>query len=80
MVAGKSSYTPPTPAVEENKTSPSYLLKRVMKEKAVSFDSIKKKLVREKFEGLEKISSVDDIPKFKMFELIERIKSIKPSK
>ena len=77
LVAGKSSHAPPSSADEENKTSPSYLLKKVMKEKAVSFDSVKKKLVREKFEGLEKISSVDDIPKHKMFELIERIKAIK---
>tara|TARA_Y100001934_G_C12367577_1_gene784392 strand:+ start:1416 stop:2126 length:711 start_codon:yes stop_codon:yes gene_type:complete len=77
MVAGKSSYTPPTPAVEENQTSPSYLLKKVMKEKSITFESVKKKLVKEKFEGLEKIKGVDDIPKFKMFELIERIKTIK---
>lgn len=80
LVAGKSSYVPPTLAVEENQTSPSYLLKKVMKEKAVSFDSIKKKLVKEQFEGLDKISKLDDIPKFKMFELIERIKSIKAAK
>jgi hypothetical protein len=75
MVAGKSTYAPPEE--EENKTSPGYLLKKIMKEKGVGFESVKKKLTKEKFEGLDKIASVDDIPKFKMFELIERIKTIK---
>jgi hypothetical protein len=75
MVAGKSSYAPPEE--EKNNTSPGFLLKKIMKEKAVTFDSVKKKLAKESFEGLEKIESVEDIPKHKMFELIERIKTIK---
>ena len=77
MVAGKSTYSPPEKEEEKNKTSPSYLLKKIMAEKGVGFDSVKKKLEKEKFEGLSKISSIEDIPKFKMFELIERIKTIK---
>ena len=77
MVAGKSTYSPSEKEEEKNKTSPSFLLKKIMAEKGVGFDSVKKKLEKEKFEGLSKISSIEDIPKFKMFELIERIKTIK---
>jgi len=61
----------------ENATSPSYTLKGVMKEKGVSFEIVKKKLVNEGFGGSEDFESIDDIPKRKIFELIERLKKIK---
>jgi hypothetical protein len=61
----------------ENQTSPQVLLEKVMKDKEVSFDYLKEKLIKEKFDGAENLNSVQDIPKSKIFELIERIKKIK---
>jgi hypothetical protein len=64
-------------ASNENPTSPQVLLEKVMKDKGVSFDYLKEKLIKEKFEGAEGLNSVQDIPKSKIFELIDRIKKIK---
>ena len=60
----------------ENQTDPRYLLEQVMKEKKLSFTNVKKKLVKEDFNDAMNIKSVSDIPKAKIFELIERIKKI----
>lgn len=56
-------------------TDPKFLLKEVMKEKGITFESVKKKLVKEKFEGAATLQDIDDIPKGKIFELIQRIKN-----
>jgi hypothetical protein len=48
-----------------------------MKEKNVSFDSIKKKLISEKFDKADEFESINDIPKPKVFELIERLRKAK---
>jgi hypothetical protein len=48
-----------------------------MKDKGISFDTLKKKLVKEKFDGAENFNVITDIPKVKIFELIDRIKKIK---
>jgi hypothetical protein len=61
----------------ENPTSPHSLLEKIMKEKNLSLDSLKAKLIKENFEGAENINNIVDIPKTKIFELIERIKKIK---
>lgn len=61
---------------QENPTSPHVLLEKVMKEKSITFDTLKKKLIKEKFENAENISIIQDIPKGKIFELIERIKKV----
>ena len=66
-----------TSASQENPTSPHNLLEKIMKEKSISFDVLKNKLVKEKFDNIDKINSITDIPKAKIFELIERIKKIK---
>lgn len=58
----------------ENPTSPIALLDKTMKDKNISFDQLKKKLIKEKFENADAINSVQDIPKVKIFELIERLK------
>ena len=47
-----------------------------MKDKGVTFEQIKKKLIKEKYEDAEKLTSVSDLPKFKMFELVERLKKV----
>jgi len=63
-------------APPENSSDPRYLLNNVMKEKNVSFDVMKKKLIKEQVEGAENFTSTEDIPKFKIFELIERLKKV----
>ena len=59
---------------------PKDILIGLMKDKGVSFDSLKAKLVKEEFGGAEKYSSVADVPKLKCFELIERLKKAKSKK
>jgi len=59
---------------QEQSGSPSSLLKEAMSQNNISFDKIKEKLVKEKYEGSEAFAKVEDIPKFKQFELLERIK------
>lgn len=49
-------------------------LREVMETHNITFEIIKNKLVEEKVEGAEGFTSINDIPKFKKFELIERIK------
>lgn len=62
---------------QDNPTSPQTLLDKVMKEKSISFEILKERLIKEKFENAESISSIQDIPKSKIFELIDRIKKSK---
>jgi len=54
-------------------TDPKALLENVMKDKGVSFEQVRTKLMQEKFSGAEAFESVSDIPKGKIFELIQRI-------
>jgi hypothetical protein len=61
----------------ENQASPISLLKNVMKDKGVTFDKLKSRLSNEKYEKADSINTLEDIPKVKIFELIERIKKIK---
>jgi hypothetical protein len=61
----------------ENPTSPQNLLEKTMKDKGITFDILKKKLIKEKFDGAENFNVITDIPKVKIFELIDRIKKIK---
>lgn len=64
-------------SIQDNPTSPYVLLEKVMKDKGISFDALKSKLVKEKIDNAENISSVNDISKVKIFELIDRIKKAK---
>lgn len=50
------------------------LLKETITKYGVSFEQIKAKLVEEKVEGAEAFKDIGDIPRYKQFELIERIK------
>jgi hypothetical protein len=61
----------------ENPTSPHTLLEKIMKEKSVTLENLKSKLIKEKFDNADTINNINDIPKNKIFELIERIKKIK---
>lgn len=58
-----------------SKGSPEEALAEVMKEKRISFDRVKTKLVKEKVEGAADFESISDIPKQKVFQLIDRIKN-----
>jgi len=61
---------------KENPMNPTVLLEKIMQEKGITFDTLKKKLVKEKFENADNFNSVKDVPKSKVFELIERIKKV----
>lgn len=50
------------------------LLKETMTSFNITFEAIKAKLVEEKVEGADTFTSVSNIPRYKQFELIERIK------
>jgi hypothetical protein len=52
----------------------SNILEELMKKHGISFQKIKDKLIEEKFDNAANLENVSDIPKFKQFELIERIK------
>ena len=58
----------------ENPLSPTAALASLMKEKNITLEDLKKKLAKEKYEKIEDLSSLSDIPKPKIFELIDRIK------
>jgi len=61
----------PNPA--HNSASPDIYLTNLMKEKKVNFASIKDKMVKEAVDGADGWGSVKDIPRIKMFEIIERM-------
>jgi hypothetical protein len=61
---------------QDNPTSPHVLLEKVMKDKGISFEVLKNKLVKEKFDNAEALNSIGDIPKAKIFELIDRLKKV----
>lgn len=61
---------------KENPMNPTILLEKIMQEKGISFEILKKKLVKEKFDGAENLNSIKDVPKSKVFELIERLKKL----
>jgi hypothetical protein len=58
----------------ENPMSPATVLYNLMKEKGISFEQIQKRLVKDKYEKAEEMTSINDLSKPKIFELIERIK------
>ena len=79
LPAANSKFGEDIPASEENQADPISLLKNVMKDKGITFDKLKSRLSNEKYEKADAINTLEDIPKVKIFELIERIKKIKKS-
>jgi hypothetical protein len=73
---GDAKFLDETSSAQESPTSPHVLLEKIMKEKRITFDQLKKKLIKEKFENAENINNISDIAKSKIFELLERIKNI----
>lgn len=60
--------------IVENPMSPAAVLSNIMKEKNISFEQIQKRLIKDKYEKAEEVTSINDLSKPKIFELIERIK------
>lgn len=69
--------TSPGEEAEENPTDPSVILNKLMTDKGIEFGKLKKKLINEDYEKAEKMSKVEDLPKIKIFELIERLQKFK---
>ena len=65
----------PTPSV--NSASPDIFLSKLMKEKKIEFQTIKSKMVKEEIDGASGWETVKDIPRLKMFEIIERLQKKK---
>jgi hypothetical protein len=63
-------------AEEDNQASPVALLEKVMREKKVSFSKVLKRLKDENYDKVESIQTIHDVPKAKIFELIERLNKI----
>lgn len=61
-------------AYSETDNASTSLLKNVMKEFGVTFEVIKNALIKDGVEKAADFTSPDEIPRFKQFELIERIK------
>lgn len=75
--APTATNTSTTSSLTDTSMDPRHMLQSVMNEKGVSFDKIKQKLMKESFNGAEEFGSLNDIPKLKAFELIERLKKAK---
>ena len=65
------------PSTNSNSTDPKNILQSLMKDKGVTFDVIKGRLEKEGYGDVDKLTSIGDIPKIKVFELIERLKKAK---
>tara|TARA_R110002020_G_scaffold2759_1_gene12956 strand:- start:2 stop:715 length:714 start_codon:yes stop_codon:yes gene_type:complete len=61
------------PNPNTNSASPHIYLTNLMKEKKINFSSIKDKMVKEAVAGADGWGSIKDIPRIKMFEIIERM-------
>jgi hypothetical protein len=73
---GKLASDLAAPLITADQTDPRYLLEKLMTDKKISFELIKKKLAKEKVKNASSFEDVSDIPKIKVFELIERIKKV----
>ena len=62
---------------QQNLSDPKFLLEDLMKKKKVSFDMIKTRLTEEGYEDASDLNEIQDLPKIKVFELIERLKNAK---
>ena len=65
------------PKPNSNAASPDLFLKNLMKEKKIEFASIRDKMVKEGADGADDWNTIKDIPRLKMFEIIERIQKKK---
>ena len=66
-----------TTSKKDNLTDPVSILETLMSKKGVSFEKIKEKLVKEEVKGAADFNYLNQIPRLKVFELIERLKKAK---
>ena len=66
-----------TPSPNKNSASPDIYLSNLMKEKKIDFKTIKDKMTKESVDGAAVWKTVKDIPRVKMFEIIERMQKKK---
>jgi hypothetical protein len=62
---------------KDNLTDPVSILEGLMAKKGVSFEKIKEKLVKEEVKNAADFNYLNQIPRLKIFELIERLKKAK---
>lgn len=76
---GGAKVTEEAPSVQpqDNVADPRARLEKLMTEKSISFDVVKKKLAEEKVEGADSFESISDVPRLQIFELIERLQKYK---
>jgi hypothetical protein len=74
-ILGQDEVAPNNVEVQEEKSSPLFLLNQIMNEKNVSFSDIRQKMINEGLKSAENWNSLDDIPKVTIFQLISRIKN-----
>jgi hypothetical protein len=79
IVAKEEIKNPKTsiPKPNTNAASPDLFLKNLMKEKKIEFATIRGKMVEEGVDGADSWNTVKDIPRLKMFEIVERIQKKK---
>lgn len=76
-VSGQKTTTQETVHQEnENVIEPKSFLESIMKNKKIEFKQIKQKLIKENYPEAETFNSIEDVPKSKIFELIERIQKV----
>jgi hypothetical protein len=73
-VCGQDEIAPEIEKSAAMEDVPSTLLSQAMKDYGLSFEQVKEILVKEGFPDAEKLGSIKDIPKHKIFDLIGRIK------
>ena len=73
-----ASASPPQEESVSNlsESDPHFLLEKVMTQKGVTLEKVKKVLLKEEYSGADEIKSLKDIPKPKVFNLISRIQAI----
>ena len=75
--AGSGSKQAQTNNEQANNFDPKEHLSSLMKQRGISFDQLKKKLVKEGYDKAESFETVKNIPNIKIFELIDRIQKAK---
>jgi hypothetical protein len=76
-VGSAAKTTPSDQAAASGDFSPKTHLASLMKQKGITFDKLKLKLVNEKYDNATEIEKLEDIPNMKVFELIERLNKVK---
>ena len=77
--AGSGSKQAQSNANQNVSFDPKEHLSALMKQRGITFEKMKAKLVQEGYDKADKLETVKDIPNIKIFELIDRIQTAKKS-